>query len=106
MDWINSALPQQGCRFSRVDFVGLRRLIEVPPFPHAIARSGPDSGSRFPVDGCERGAWLEVLFSCQVGDIASEEIIAPVDLEVIDPKATAQARHAAVRFRPSVWMPQ
>jgi hypothetical protein len=30
------------------------------------------------------------------GDIATEEIIAPIDLEVVDPKATATARHAVI----------
>lgn len=42
-------------------------------------------------------------FSYQAGDIALEEIISPVDLEVVDPKATAQARHAAIAQLPPVY---
>jgi hypothetical protein len=39
--------------------------------------------------------------SYRVGDIALEEIIAPIDLDVVDPKATAKARHAAIaRLQP------
>jgi hypothetical protein len=34
--------------------------------------------------------------SYRAGDTALEEIIAPIDLEVVDPKATAKARHAAI----------
>jgi hypothetical protein len=51
----------------------------------------------------EEGPERPSRFSYQAGDIALEDIISPVDLEVVDPKATAQARHQAIAQLPPVY---
>ncbi len=81
----------------------IRRLIKMHPFrmltrvPALILILAPL------LEGAgEEPDWPSIS-SYRTGDTALEEIIAPIDLEVVDPKSTAKARHAAIAQLPPVY---